>query len=397
MKILIVSHYREIEGGTEGYIHAILLGLPSRGHECALLYEVSNSHNEKQRVDNESTKVIHWPETLGEPAIPNEVRTWCPDIVYLQSIGGHDREKLLLDSYQVVWFAHDYKGTCISGLKRFSLPLFMPCDRVFGVACLALYFPRRCGGCSPISMWKLYKQQRQKQHLFSRYVAVVVASTHMKREYERNGISPDRVFVAPYFPPKSTPDPVAPVKRGILDRIIFVGRMVEEKGCGILIKAVLLASKALRRQLTLIAVGDGEDRQLLQNMANKFGVHSIFTGWVDSQARDKWIRSADIIAVPSVWPEPYGLIGLEAGCLGIPSVAFDVGGICDWLIPGETGEIASGPLLDSSNLANAIIRAIGSESHLHKLRIGAWKFARRHTMVAHLEWLDRLFNKNVIK
>ena len=40
---------------------------------------------------------------------------------------------------------------------------------------------------------------------------------------------------------------------------------------------------------------------------------------------------AAVLAVPSVWPEPFGLVGLEAAARGVPAVAFDTGGIRQWL------------------------------------------------------------------
>jgi glycosyltransferase involved in cell wall biosynthesis len=49
------------------------------------------------------------------------------------------------------------------------------------------------------------------------------------------------------------------------------------------------------------------------------------------------LRSATVLAMPGTWPEPFGLVGLEAGALGVPAVAFDVGGIREWLRPGENG------------------------------------------------------------
>ena len=64
-----------------------------------------------------------------------------------------------------------------------------------------------------------------------------------------------------------------------------------------------------------------------------------FPGWV---TRDEWTRilqRVDLLVVPSVWPEPLGLIGLEAASMGVPALAFNVGGIGDWLTDGETGRL----------------------------------------------------------
>ena len=43
------------------------------------------------------------------------------------------------------------------------------------------------------------------------------------------------------------------------------------------------------------------------------------------------------LAVPSIWPEPFCISGIEAAFFGKPAVAFNVGGISDWLIDAETG------------------------------------------------------------
>ena len=68
--------------------------------------------------------------------------------------------------------------------------------------------------------------------------------------------------------------------------------------------------------------------------------------------------------------------GVEAGCVGLPAVAFAVGGIPDWLIPGKSGELAPGDPPTADGLALAIVRALADPTHLQRLRIGAWEVAR---------------------
>ena len=54
------------------------------------------------------------------------------------------------------------------------------------------------------------------------------------------------------------------------------------------------------------------------------------------------MASADLLVVPSLWPEPFGLVGLEGARSRLPAAAFAVGGIPDWLRSGVNGYLAPG-------------------------------------------------------
>ena len=96
------------------------------------------------------------------------------------------------------------------------------------------------------------------------------------------------------------------------------------------------------------------------------------------------MRMADVLAVPSVWPEPFGLVGIEAGCVGLPSVGYACGGIPDWLIPGVSGESAPGERPNPKELASALVRALADDQHLQRLRIGAWETAKQFSSEVHI-------------
>src|SRR5438034_1221443 len=80
-------------------------------------------------------------------------------------------------------------------------------------------------------------------------------------------------------------------------------------------------------------------------------------GWVTGEERWRWLRTASLLAVPSTWPEPFGLVGLEAAALGVPTIAFDVGGVRDWLRPDENGFLVAANPPRASAFAQTLVRA----------------------------------------
>jgi glycosyltransferase involved in cell wall biosynthesis len=101
------------------------------------------------------------------------------------------------------------------------------------------------------------------------------------------------------------------------------------------------------------------------------------------------LREGGVLALPSTWPEPFGLVGLEATAQGIPVVAFDVGGIQEWLVPGVNGEIASADPPTAEGLASALERALDA-AHWTSLTAGAFATAARFAPSAHLEAIEEM-------
>jgi glycosyltransferase involved in cell wall biosynthesis len=236
-------------------------------------------------------------------------------------------------------------------------------------------------------MLKSFCDQRRRLNAVRRARAVLTASRHMRDECINNGVSSGRVHLVPYFIPKISPDFNPPPPKARTNRILFLGRVTALKGWRELLTAIPLAAAKLGRALTLIVAGDGPDLGEFQNEARRRGITAEFLGWIGAKQLEAEMRAADLLAVPSVWPEPFGLVGIEAGCVGLPAVGFAVGGIPDWLIPGVSGELAPGMQPDAKDFAAAIVRALGDDTHHQKLRIGAWQTAHRFSPEDHMSRL----------
>jgi len=387
MRILIANWSRNISGGTERYLQCLLPGLLLRGHEVAIAYE-RPVNPEQETIDPPGVSIGMWGTAeLGLETAGRAVENWKPDVVYCNGLESGEFEDRLLHICRPVLFAHNYYGTCGTGSKCHSFPQIRPCGRRFGPMCAVLHYPRRCGGLNPLATWRLFRQQARRGALLSDYQAVVVASKHMYQEYLNHGVREQRLHIAHLPVPDSARRGPAPGWKVPQGRILVLARLTNVKGVDYLIAAAGLAAKKLGR-ITLTIAGDGPEQQRLESLAAKLAVPATFVGWVDPQAKMDLIQHSDLLAVPSLWPEPFGLVGIEVGRMGVPAVAYDVGGISDWLIPGSSGELAPGDPPSVEGLADAIIRALSDPGHYSGLCRGAWETAGRFSLEAHLAKLE---------
>lgn len=125
--------------------------------------------------------------------------------------------------------------------------------------------------------------------------------------------------------------------------LLFVDRVVEEKGVRDLIDAVALLRGTLPDVRALV-VGEGQDRPELQAYAESAGLaaHVHFTGWVQPAEIPRYMGAADVFVGPSRraangWVEAQGLTFLEAMVAGVPVVATRLGGVVDSVQHGVTG------------------------------------------------------------
>ena len=395
MRIVITCRHRTIVGGVETYLRDILRALRERGHTVGLLTSGGAVPGDTP-LHPPNLDVPTWNlAEMDRAQLFADVAAWEPDLVFQHGLASPADEELLVQRHPAVLFAHGHAATCVSGSRTLAFPTLRPCARSLSAACLLHYFPRRCGGLNPLTMVRLYREARHREGMLSRYREVIVTSHSMEDEYRRHGVAPDRLHRVPLFPTAVTPDYAAPPARAFTDRVLMVGRLYREKGGCLLVDAMSRANVALGRPLTLAVAGDGPEQPRMQALAARRGLAVEFHGWVGAEQRQALMRGADLLAVPSVCPETFGLVGVEAGCVGLPAIGFAVGGIPDWLIPGETGELAPADPPTAVGLAGALCRAVASPVHWSRLSRGAWETARRHSLEAHVSRLEAILAQAV--
>lgn len=150
--------------------------------------------------------------------------------------------------------------------------------------------------------------------------------------------------------------------------VLFVGRLVHSKGCHVLVDAVHeLRKRSLRPRVTI--VGDGPEKSSLLKQVGDFNLSDQvrFVGRMSESEVADAMRNHDVIAVPSVWEEPFGLVALEAAACGCSVVASNIGGLPEAM--GPTGRaFAAG---DSSALADQLALALTEATPNQKTSLSA--------------------------
>jgi len=387
LRILIANWTRAAGGGAETYARCIIPALQARGHEVGLLCEQDSTAG-APTIDGAASGVSLF---RGEGPVADTIRRvedWRPDIVFVQSLLSPELESALSSRFATALFAHGYYGTCATGTKCHSFPAARPCRRPFGPACIPLNFVLGCGTRRPVAFARTCRVQRARRRLLIRYGAICVASRHMRDEFLRHGVSAQRLHVVPLPSTDVVADRRPPEPRAPSGRIVALGRLSTEKGGDRLISAMPLARRALGTPLRLVMAGSGPRREDWGRLAEALGEPVEFPGWVEGAERERLLREADLLAMPSLWPEPFGLSGIEAGARGVPAVAYALGGIPEWLEQGVNGELAPADPPTVRGLTDAIVRALRSPAHWQELRVGAWRRARGATVAAHVEALE---------
>jgi glycosyltransferase involved in cell wall biosynthesis len=376
MRILVANEHAEIVGGIETYLRWLVPELAARGHEVICLTRYPGGRGEGW--------VPKWaPATVTvEASELSELARGC-DVALMNSLGRVDLEEALVTYLPTALFAHGFYGTCVSGSKMHAFPRRQPCERVLSWKCLALYGPRRCGGANPITAVQLFQRETARASLLWRFKRIIVASQYMAEEFVRNGLARACLDCVPL--PVQRPS-VAPVI-GFRRRVLFLGRMTAVKGIDLLLEAVASVSSS-KEPVEVDLAGDGALRKVAEAKAKRLGVPARFHGWVDEAQRAVLFGGSGVVALPSTWPEPFGLVGLEAAAHGVPAVAFDVGGVREWLVPGVTGELAPSSPPTAAGFRAALERAL-TPAHWSKLSEGAYANSARFSAAGHVESIER--------
>jgi glycosyltransferase involved in cell wall biosynthesis len=381
MKILFVNRHIAPIGGTETYLRRIIDGCKTNGLSPMVAY--TSSDEEKNDLDCE---VIHLTKHETSQGM-KKIREFAPDLIHFNNLPTRQVFNDLSSIAPSVLMLHSQFPIICPGDGKFSISKMEPCKRKVGPYCLAGPIAQRCGTRNILDHGKNYVDASYFKENINKVSQIIVASQFMKDELIANDYNSDSISVLPLGIPdvQNTYQP----KKEIWPIFLFVGRFVPSKGAQVLIDAL----DYVQTSVSAVFIGSGRQQSDLDDLKSMLpDRHSFtFTGWQDEETIQKWYARATAVVVPSLWDEPFGLVGIEAMRAGKPVIGFDRGGITEWLKNNDTG-LLTDP--NPASLAEAIELIAKDPAFAEKLGTkGRESFENKFTIDHHLQKLNSLYKK----
>jgi glycosyltransferase involved in cell wall biosynthesis len=365
-------------GGVPTYLGGLLPALASRGVENTVLTGASGG-------TAPGAEVVHVPAIEAATAAVSAVladelrvalRRANPDIVYSHTARSPAVVAVAAEVAPVAVYAHDYFTIC-PGSERYLHRSVAFCSEGFGARCFWRAYTERTTNRRPDRLVREIRRVARWQHTWQQVAAVLVASPFVADTYRAAGIPADRIKLVPYsveMPPQ--------IERDKDVDVAYIGRLTDSKGVHVLLEAI-----SDLEEVTLTIAGDGPERIALEAQVVKLGLESRvrFVGWIQSDERDDLLARSRVFAMPALWDEPFGIVGVEALAAGVPVVATDVGGIPSWLDDQETGLLV--PRGDRVAFADALRRLLSDGELRSRMGTLARTAANRFSLVAHVDAL----------
>lgn len=360
MKVLMLSDfYPPIIGGMERHVSLLSRELAQRDHEV-IVCTIGNKHLPEVQISGK-VKIIRcegffqkipflyndpkrkYPSPIQDLLITRKLKNIIvkerPDVIHahgwiLYSVLSL-KKKIRIP---LIVTLHDYGSICP---KKTLMNAREICDRAFTNKCI------NCAkeSYSLIKSFFTYysvKSNKDKLKVVDKFIAV---SHFVKQVHSRHlGLKPEDIVVIPNFYERNRGKPdLEDTEILPKDFVLFVGALAPYKGVDILIEAY----KKIDTKTKLVLVGTKQPNHHYETTKNIIIVENALNNVV----KEAYSRCRFVV-IPSVWPEPFGLVALEAMALKKTIIASDIGGLNEIIQNNKTG------LLVPSNNPRELAKAI---------------------------------------
>ena len=359
MRVLLLNARLSDRGGADRWLLGVLARLQGDVETLLAVGHVRSTlpDAERRRV-GEHIAIKGLDRTgLGRPAGPGTllrlteaVERFAPDVIHANDISDPGLLEMIAESGLGVLTVQDHRFFCPGRGKADSGGA--ACEQPLCADCLDCFEDRAYGRT-------MLELTRRRLAAAGRMKRLTVLSRYMARQLAAAGVPEERIVRIPPFVDNLEPPATQDAGEGKFH--LLAGRLSEHKG----IEVALDAAGRLGAGLPLVVAGDGPLAGLVADTAAGGRDGLRFAGWLDRPRLAGMLAGARSLWLPSVWAEPFGIVGLEALAMGVPVIASRTGGVTDWLVDGHNGLLVEPG--SASELARAADRLAGDAALARRL------------------------------
>jgi len=361
MRILIAHNRYQQSGGEDAVAMSEVQLLKERGHDVEY-YEKSNAEYNNTSTINRIKQLsqIKWSKKSYRD-FRATIRAFRPNIVHFHNIFFVLTPSVYQACYDegvpVVHSLHNFRLLCSNGLFLRNNQVCEECQEKKSLWRGVRYGCYKNSKIITMVVVRMLDYHWKKGTWSTLVDSYIMATEFGRQKYIAAGIPAEKIFIKPHF------FPVHPTKKVKRDEYaLFVGRISEEKGSEILIKAWKKIS-----DLPLKIIGDGVGWQNLKQYAIEENINNVeFLGFVSSEECHSYLRGAKFLILPSICYENFPRIVAEAYASGVPILASHLGGMPEFVKDKETGLLFEAG--DPDDLAVKVKELINNEDELSRMR-----------------------------
>lgn len=330
-------------------------------------------------------------ETFNRQALRAVIEQFCPDVTFIWNLQGLPYE-LALDAELTAGVATAY---WLAGYSPAEPDLFWRYWSQPPGKWAALSAVKRL--LSRFAMWQM---RREGKPVRPRMSHVAVVSEYMRRKGLEEGTLPPHTEVIyngvetdVFFRPVPLPDTSAPIT------LLVAGRVSADKGIHVAVEAVgKLAQNCSQRDFRLVIAGNGPVEYLahLQRLAESYGILDklSFLGWLPRERLPELMHACHVLVLPSIYPEAFARVILEAMASGLAVVGTSVGGTGEIVKHEVTGLACAAS--DSADLGRQVGRLLDDPELRYDLATQAQRIVlERYSLDYMVQQLEALLGQAI--
>lgn len=398
---MLAQSFAPIVGGEERVVEDLSRELVARGHDVSIATLQQPGGPAAEEVAGARVHYLcstSYRVTKGSQDAERRHAPPAPDPEIVRDLSRVLRRERPQIVHAHNWLVHSYLPLARSSHSALALSL-----HDYGLICATKRLRRKdqvCSGPAPVKCQVCASRHygvakglvaafgtRSNESRLRRHVDVFLPVSSTVEELCRiRGDEASRVI--PNFIGELPPAPLGDPRLAQLPDepfILFFGDVTEDKGAWELAEAY----RRLEDPPPLVLIG----RCYISELKSRPGVH-VMGAWPHALAIEALRRSLFSVA-PSLWPEPFGLVALEAAAAGKPIVATAMGGLRDIVRDGETGLLV--PPEEREALAAALQRLIADGELRARLGAAAKQRAARFSPSAIVPQFEQAYDLALAK